>query len=350
MVVEFVRRIRELMQYEKATLKNNGTLSKWQSSGLLEFSHRMIYQSSTLSLFGEMNPLSIEEDFRLFDDNFHYFMIPLPRWVYSWFLPKTFQARSRLNSSWLKTLYPSRESEFIRARTTQYLNNADWLPEKDHGGNQTGIFWGSLGNTIPAVFWSLFYILQDKKAVETIKQEIDTYLPVFSLDNGTDDSLVDEWTPEKLNSCVYLESAINETLRLAGSPLMIRKCQQETQIVLQDGRTLTVKPNETVAYLAAITHLDENLFSEPNKFIFDRFVNKNAESVSGYMPFGGGKSICPGRFFAKNEMKICLAMLLRYMEYKFVDTKTIPQQKAHRVGFGVAPPQQDTPIMYRYKV
>ncbi len=60
--------------------------------------------------------------------------------------------------------------------------------------------------------------------------------------------------------------------------------------------------------------------------------------------------MCPGRFFAKNEMKICLAMLLRYMEYKFVDTTKTPTPKLHRVGFGVAPPNQDIPIMYRYKI
>lgn len=67
------------------------------------------------------------------------------------------------------------------------------------------------------------------------------------------------------------------------------------------------------------------------------------------MPFGGGKSMCPGRFFAKNEMKICLALFLRHMDYKFVDNNIVPKQKPQRVGFGVAPPNIDVPIMYRYK-
>ncbi|UJR19250.1 hypothetical protein I4U23_022378 [Adineta vaga] len=350
MIVEFVRQIRELMHREKVTIENNGTISEWIPSGLLKFSHRMIFQPSTLALFGEINPLSLEDDFRLFDDKFHYFSAALPRWMYSWFFSKELKARSRLYNSWLEKLYPPRESEFIRARTTLFLANSEWLTKKDHGAMQTAILWASLGNTIPAVFWCLLYILQDPKAVEAIKQEIDTYLPVFSLDNDIDDSLIDEWTSEQLNSCVYLESAVNEMLRLAGAALMTRKCQRETRVVLQDGRILNVKPNETVAYFAAVTHLDPNLFPEPNKFIFDRFLNKNAESVPGFMPFGGGKSMCPGRFFAKNEIKICLAMLLRYMEYKFVDTETIPTQKPHRVGFGVAPPSQDIPIMYRYKI
>jgi cytochrome P450 len=136
---------------------------------------------------------------------------------------------------------------------------------------------------------------------------------------------------------------------MTGAALITRKCDKETQIVLQDGRTLTVKPNETVAYFAGATHLDANLFPEPNKFIFDRFLNKAADAVPGFMPFGAGKNMCPGRFFAKNEIKICLAMVLRYMECKFVDTNIIPKQKPQRIGFGVAPPNEDIPIMYRYK-
>jgi len=350
MIVEFVRRLRELMQREKAILEKNGTVSEWISSGLLEFSHRMIFQPSTLALFGEINPLSIEDDFRLYDDNFHHFSAGHSRWVYLWFFSKPMKALSRLNSSWLKKLHPPCESEFIKARTTLFLDNSDWLSEKDHGALQTSILWGSLANTIPAVFWSLFYVLQDTKAVEVIKQEINTYLPIFSLDNDADNSIIEEWTPEQLNSCVYLESTVYETLRLAAAPLLTRNCERETKMVLQDGRILNVKPNETVACCTAITHLDANLFPEPNKFIFDRFVNKNAESVPGFMPFGGGKTMCPGRFFAKNELKICLAMLLRYMEYKFVDTQIIPIQQPHRVGFGVAPPNQEIPIMYRYKI
>jgi hypothetical protein len=338
------------MQCEKAILKNNGTISEWIPSGLLKFSHHMIYQPSTLALFGEIEPLSIEDDFRLLDDSFHYFSANLPRWVLSWFFSKELKARARLNNSWFKNIHPPGESGLMKARKTLFLENSDWFAERDMGSSQTGLFWGSLGNTVPGVFWCLYYILQDAKAIEVIGQEIDTYLPIFSLDNNSDESLVEEWTPEQLNSCVYLESAVNETLRLAGAPLMIRKCHRETEIVLQDGRRLKVKPNETVAHFVGVTHLDANLFPEPNKYIFDRFVHKNAESVSGYMPFGGGKSMCPGRFFAKNEMKICLAMLLRYMEYKFVDTKNIPIPKPSRVGFGIAPPNQDIPIMYRYKI
>lgn len=339
------------MQREKAVLKDNGTLSEWIPSGLLALSHRMIFRPSTFALFGEVEALSLENDFCVFDKKIHYFSAYLPRQIFALFLPKLYKARLNLNRSWLKesSSSSSRESDFLQARRILFQGNSDWISERDCGGFQTGVFWASLGNTIPAVFWSLFYILQDQKALETIREEIDTYLPFFSLDDNVNDTIDEEWTPEQLSSCIYLDSTVNEILRLNAAPLMIRKCRQETDITLQDGRTLHVKPDDTLAHFVGATHLDENLFPEPEKFIFDRFVKKNADSVHGFMPFGGGKSMCPGRFFAKNEMKICLAMLLRYMEYKFIDINTMPKQIPHRIGFGVAPPNQDVPILYRYK-
>ena len=269
MIVEFVRRIRQQMHVEKATLKKNNADLEWMPSGLLALSHRMIYQPSTLALFGEIDPHDLENDFRLFDDKIHYFGAGIPRWLLSLVLPKEFQARSRINSSWLKDSTPSHQSQFIEARKTLFLDNSDWLSKRDAATLHTGLFWGSLGNTIPAVFWCLLYILQDAKAIETITQELDTHLPPFSLETDEDESMAEEWTPERLNSCIYLESAVNETLRLAAAPMMVRKCRQEMDFVLQDGRVLKVQPSERLAHFAGVTHAhaDANLFPEPDRFI-----------------------------------------------------------------------------------
>ena len=340
LINEFVRHLHQQMLDEKMKLEKTNKTSEWISTGLLELSYRLIFESSTVALFGEVDPKSLEKDFHLFDDNFHYFSSGFPQWVYSLFFSKETRARQRLLNVWSTTEVPLRESEFIQARRQLFEQNSDWMSLRDRGGNQTGLFWGSLGNTIPALFWCLFYILRDEHAVNTIQQEIDANLPYSSLD---------QWTLEQLNACVYLESTINEMLRLIGAPLMTRVCDRDTQIILQDGRSFTVKSTETVAYFAPTTHLDETVFPQANQFIFDRFLNKNPNLFPGYMPFGGGKSMCPGRFFAKNEIKICLALFLRYMDYKFIDKDIIPKQKSQRVGFGVAPPDIDVAIMYRYK-
>mgnify|MGYP001043158865 FL=1 len=337
-VAEFLNRIRQLMTNDKEEIEKNGDVSKWISCGLLELSHHMLYQPSTLALIGEINPASLENDFSTFDKNFHYFFIPFPQWIYSWFFSPVLQARTRLNESWLKNPEPLKASDFHRDRIALLSSYSQWISKQDYGAFLTGFMWASLGNTIPGVFWSLFYILRDKQALETIKQEMDTHI------------LDDNWIqPEQLDACVYLESAINETLRLVGAPFMTRKCIRQAEVHLQDGRTITVKPNETLAWFGAVSHYDDRMFPNADKFIFDRFLNRKADTVPGYMPFGAGKSICPGRFFAKYEIKTCVAVLLRYMEYKLENVETVPPQIQSRIGVGIAPPSKDIPILYRYK-
>ena len=40
-------------------------------------------------------------------------------------------------------------------------------------------------------------------------------------------------------------------------------------------------------------------------------------------------------------MKIYLALILRYMKYKFIDTETIPDQRPERIVFGAVPSNKD---------
>ncbi|CAF1361830.1 unnamed protein product [Rotaria sordida] len=347
MVIKFVKHLKDVMQHDKKTLK-----FKWMKCGLLQLSHRILFEPSSLTIFGKINPSLLEKDFCLFDDNIHVFLALLPDWIYRYFFRNILKARSRLNNSWLKDINWHRidECEFIQTRTDFIIDHPEWFSEQDFAGAQTSLFWASLGNTIPAVFWCFFYILQDSKAMKTIQEEIDIHLPQFSLDNDDENyDLIEQWTPERLNRCIYLDSAVNEVLRLTSAPMMLRKCCQKTEVNLHDERILNVQPNEAVALYPAASHYDENQFSKSTIFIFDRFVHQNVETINGFMPFGTGKSKCPGRFFAKYEMKICIAMFIRYVECKFLDTKIAPTQKAHRVGVGVAPPTQDLPIIYRYK-
>ncbi|CAF1142785.1 unnamed protein product, partial [Adineta ricciae] len=238
MVVEFVRRMYEAMRNDKVSLEKNHSASKWISTGLLELSHRMLFRPSTVALFGDIDTAALEQHFRLFDNKFHYFFIPFPKWVYSCFLRKELNARSSLGKSWQNKCDPNNASNFYRDRLAVYESHSDWLPKEEIGKLVTSFFWASLGNTIPAVFWSLFYILRDPKALQHIQQEMDVHLPFISLDEA--DSSTAYWTPEQIDSCIYLESAINETIRLVGAPFMLRKCCRDAQTSLEDGRQINI--------------------------------------------------------------------------------------------------------------
>jgi cytochrome P450 len=60
-------------------------------------------------------------------------------------------------------------------------------------------------------------------------------------------------------------------------------------------------------------------YPDPDSFVADRFLRKReagdkasqfVQSGPGYSVFGGGRHICPGRFFAANELKMAMAHVL----------------------------------------
>lgn len=67
---------------------------------------------------------------------------------------------------------------------------------------------------------------------------------------------------------------------------------------------------------------DSSVYPNPDQYDAHRFLRKRnagdkssqfVQSSSDFYVFGGGRHICPGRFFASNEMKLALAhILLKY--------------------------------------
>jgi cytochrome P450 len=65
---------------------------------------------------------------------------------------------------------------------------------------------------------------------------------------------------------------------------------------------------------------------------------KNGERVHFFMlPFGGGKSMCPGRYFAINEFKITVGTLLAWFDLELLSNE-VPPIDPSRTGFGTASP------------
>jgi len=80
----------------------------------------------------------------------------------------------------------------------------------------------------------------------------------------------------------------------------------------------------SVLYQVGKTHQDESIYNQPEKFDPERFNSQRTEDKIkpfGYVPFGGGMRECLGKEFAKLEMKIFVASLLRHYQWEL-----LPQQ------------------------
>ncbi|CAF1098378.1 unnamed protein product [Didymodactylos carnosus] len=342
---QFGKYLRQSMSNDKAAFENG----QWKYSGLLELSHLMIYEASTRALFGDIKPLEFQKQFNIFDEKMHYFFAFLPNFIYTLFCSEALKARQSLSKAFLLNQHCNNESEFMKHYLDLIHDHPEWFSKTDAGSKSLGLLWAALGNTFPATFWSLYYILRDQKALDDIQQEIQLSLPDNEL-----------WTSEMLAKCSKLDSAITEAIRMASNAMILKYCRKQTHIQLHDQRQLTIEKGDAISLYPMVAHYDHRLYPEPFKFKYDRFLaNKQMlanleleqEKIGsiGFLPFGYGKTMCPGRFFARNQMKICAAMILKYIDYEFINLNDEPKQSRYRVGIGIASPDHDIQIRYKYK-
>ncbi|MGB3509768.1 MAG: cytochrome P450 [Microcoleaceae cyanobacterium] len=124
-------------------------------------------------------------------------------------------------------------------------------------------------------------------------------------------------TMENLAQMTYLEQILKEVLRLippvgGGFREVIKDCEFGGY---------SIPKGWMIQYQIGGTHQDESLYPDYKSFDPDRFSPENSvekQKIFGYLPFGGGMRECLGKEFARLEMKIFAAMLLRGYEWELL--------------------------------
>ncbi|KAJ0418875.1 cytochrome P450 [Aspergillus carlsbadensis] len=148
---------------------------------------------------------------------------------------------------------------------------------------------------------------------EDLREEIER---VFRVEGG--------WTKQALTYLVKLDSFMHEVARLCVSSAVKMKRKTIKDWHLSDG-TLVPK-GTTMAMNHSPVVLDAGTFENPHTFDPYRMYRKRQEEgkANQYqfvmtsdtnLNFGHGKHACPGRFFAANEIKTLLVLML--MRYEF---------------------------------
>ncbi len=140
-------------------------------------------------------------------------------------------------------------------------------------------------------------------------------------------------TTESLKQMTYLEQVLKEVLRLippvgGGFRQVIQDCEFGGYSIPKDW---------LVQYQIGKTHQDETLYPDNKNFDPERFAPENAvdkQKIFGYIPFGGGMRECLGKEFARLEMKIFAAKLLRGYEWEL-----LPEQDLSLVAVPTAHPR-----------
>ncbi|XP_038129653.1 cytochrome P450 7B1 [Cyprinodon tularosa] len=333
----------------------------WRSGGLYEFCSSVMFEATFLTIYGK--PASgvrhrgmddLRRDFNKFDSMFPFLIAQIPIWL----LGRTKAIRQKLISYFLpqKMSHWSNTSQFIQRRS-ELFEQHDKLKDVDKAAHHFAILWASVGNTLPATFWATYFLVSQPQALKVVRQEI---LDVLRDDGVEFDASRDVLlSKEQLDKLIFLESSINESLRLSSASMNIRVAQEDFSLRLDNDRSVGVRKGDVIALYPQSLHLDPEIYEEPQTFRFDRFVQDGREKTDFFkdgqklryylMPFGSGSSMCPGRYFAINEIKQFVSLLLLYFDLQLEDGQNRPRLDSSRAGLGILLPSSDVRFRYRLR-
>ncbi|KAG8013714.1 Prostacyclin synthase, partial [Nibea albiflora] len=221
------------------------------------------------------------------------------------------------------------------------------------------LLWASQGNTGPSSFWLLLFLMKHPEAMTAVKEEVDKIVKESGQEVKRGGPLI-SLTREMLMKTPVLDSAVEETLRLTAAPLLTRAVIQDMTLKMADGREVFIRQGDRIAaFPYSAVHIDPEIHPDPHSFKYDRFLNpdgskktdfyKAGKKVKYYnMPWGAGVSMCPGRFFATNELKQFVFLMFVYFEFELKNPdEKIPEIDCRRWGFGSMQPVKDVQFRYR---
>lgn len=149
--------------------------------------------------------------------------------------------------------------------------------------------------------------------------------------NDLDESS-DEYFDKVMTGIPYLEAVIKETLRRY-APL-----SQINRVCTKDGYQLgniKLSAGQVVVISIVSVHMNPEYYPEPQTFNPDRFMpeNRNQLVPYAYMPFALGPRNCLAMRFAYQEIKLCLARIIR--KFRFERNEGTPDQLSYKIGSGL---------------
>lgn len=276
---------------------------------LLEWVRHMVTVGTAKYLFGPYNPIAedpdLEHAFWAFDHGLAGLLVGI---LPSIFVPKAYRGRERLAAAFLKYL----EDGHLESATSIIRGRA--RIEKEYGmsldmsaRSALSFLFAGIVNTTTTTFWVVLRIFADQHLLERVRQEIRQALELSSQRAGPG-SLSIGTVKE---TCTTLSAVYKESLRVGSENFSVRMIKEDT--MLADRYFL--KRGAVVQISGGAMHGNSAIWGKDvDDFNPDRFL-KDKSRADGFHPaafrgFGGGKTLCPGRDFATNEILMFVAMII----------------------------------------
>ncbi|XP_078392846.1 7-alpha-hydroxycholest-4-en-3-one 12-alpha-hydroxylase [Cetorhinus maximus] len=353
---------------------------RWVEAELFHFCYNVIFRAGYLTLFGTepaagagdqeaARQLDLQHSERLFG-HFRRYDRLFPRLAYAVLPPRERLEAERLKRLWWDLLAVGRLA--ARERVSAWVAERQrQMAEQGVGAGMQGrymflLLWASQSNTGPSAFWLLAHLLGSPEALRAVRAEVDGLLRETGQAAAGGPPV--RLTRDMLRRTPVLDSAVDESLRLTVAPVLTRAVLEDGGLRLADGREYGLRRGDRLAlfpYLSAQT--DPEVHPEPHTFRYDRFLQpgggdgdgpvrktdfyKDGKRLKYYnMPWGAGVSMCPGRFFAVNELKQFVFLMISYFDFELLNPEEgVPPIDCSRWGFGSMQPTRDVRFRYRLR-
>ncbi|KAE8378305.1 cytochrome P450 [Aspergillus bertholletiae] len=294
----------------------NGSIKKLHGKttrmNLLYWFRHEFGMSSTNGIYGPENPFKdpkVEAGFWAFDDNISDLLITPKA---SLTCPTGDRGRADAWAGFAKYFENDghlKGSELVKVRHRHAAERG--LSSLDIGKLEVTMIIGILTNTVPTIFWAVYYVYRDADLLAALRDEISQIATPKTVEGGSSRT----WTIKNIDlktKAPLLTATINETFRH-------RTCGISSRFVTQD---VTLK-NEYLIKKGTVMELPNNvLHSNPNywgstvgdfnprRFLADSRSAEAKAARGAFRPFGGGASLCAGRHQAMSQMLGGLALFI----------------------------------------
>ncbi|XP_055287626.1 cytochrome P450 7B1 isoform X1 [Moschus berezovskii] len=263
--------------------------TSWSTEYLLPFCNSVIFEMTFTTIYGNVLAYDkktfiaeLKDDFLKFDEKVTHLVSGIPIEL----LGNIKSVRTKLiKDLTIESLAKLQGLSEVVQRRNDILEKYYTPKDTEIGAHHLGLLWASVTNTVPTMFWAMYYLLRHPEAMAVLRDEIDHLLQSTGQKKGPGFSIY--LTREQLDSLVYLESTILEVLRLCSFSGIFRFVQEDVTLHLES-QDCCLRKGDFVVIFPPILHHDPEIFEAPDEFRFDRFTENGTWGLNGLAPHRRG--------------------------------------------------------------
>ncbi|KAI1196999.1 cytochrome P450 [Nemania serpens] len=295
---------------------------------LLGWVRHLVTVSTAKYFYGPQNPIALdpklEENFWDFDHGLSKLLINMFPSVTA---SKAYRGRELLVKAleiYLENGHHKTASKIVQRRVEIALQHG-WTLRATARSELSFLFAGIV-NATTSTFWILLQIFADPQLLSTVRKEI-TQVIREDGGNGKDSHLENC----RLNiidlkdHCPMLVAVYRECLRLGSDNYSTRMVKENTLLA----GSYFLKKGAVVQIAGGVMHADQSIWGDnvedfnPGRFLEPKQQSGNAKQnhihPAAFRAFGGGKTLCPGRHFAMNEILSLVSLIILMFDIEAAD-------------------------------